>query len=77
MENELSCPRSGLSSTPCFSGVLRAEPANVNRFDGFRAAASAALDKAAMRPGEGAPNCQAARDHRPEGVSRCAAEQGE
>jgi hypothetical protein len=34
----------------CFSGVLRAERANVNRFNGFRAAVSATLDKAAMRP---------------------------
>jgi len=50
MENELSYPRSGLSSTPRFSGVLRAERANVNRFNGFHPAVSAALDKAAMRP---------------------------
>ena len=50
MENELSYPRSGLSSTPCFSGVLRAEQANVNRFNGLRAAVSATLDQAAMRP---------------------------
>jgi hypothetical protein len=34
----------------CFSGVLRAERAKVNRFNGFRAAVSAALDKAGMRP---------------------------
>jgi hypothetical protein len=30
--------------------VLRAERAKVNRFNGFRAAVSAALDKAGMRP---------------------------
>jgi len=30
--------------------VLRAERAKVNRFNGFRAAVSATLDKAAMRP---------------------------
>jgi len=38
------------SLAPCFSGVLRAEGANVNRFNGFRAAISAALDMAGMRP---------------------------
>jgi hypothetical protein len=38
-----------ISLTPCFSGVLRAERAKVNRFNGFRAAVSATLDKAAMR----------------------------
>jgi hypothetical protein len=30
--------------------VLRAKRANVNRFNGFRTAVSAALDKAEMRP---------------------------
>jgi hypothetical protein len=30
--------------------VLHAERANVNRFNGFRAAVPAALDKAEMRP---------------------------
>jgi hypothetical protein len=39
-----------ISLTPCFSGVLRAERAKVNRFNGFRAAVSATLDQAAMRP---------------------------
>ena len=39
-----------ISLKPCFSGVLRAERANVNRFNGFRAAVSATLDKAGMRP---------------------------
>jgi len=43
-------PASPQISTPCFSGVLRAERANVNRFNGFHAAVSATLDKAAMRP---------------------------
>ena len=38
-----------ISLTPCFSGVLRAERANVNRFNGFRAPVSATLDKAGMR----------------------------
>jgi hypothetical protein len=37
-------------STPCFSGVLRAERAKVNRFNGFRPAVSAALDNAGMHP---------------------------
>jgi hypothetical protein len=32
--------------------VLRAERANANRFNGFSAAVSATLDKAAMRPRE-------------------------
>jgi len=36
----------------CFSGVLRAERAKVDRFNGFRAAVSATLDKAAMRPSQ-------------------------
>jgi len=44
-----------ISLTPRFSGVLRVERANVNRFNGFCAAISAALDKARTRPRD--PGC--------------------
>jgi len=60
-----------ISLTPCFSGVLRAQRPNVNRFNGFRATVSAPpLDKAAVRPATKPPNSPSNATAKPSSTKR-------